>query len=118
MEVLISFAILVTTGSLLSGFLYRGSITQKARNENYGQELCKIILLTETPNTEKQSMDSLFLHNDGNGNLWEVFIKQTIEGDEICYEAQPVRNKVDSTKALYYCHYTTSVMKLWGQSAL
>lgn len=115
MEVLISFAILATTGTLLSGFLYKGPVTQKARNENYGQELGKIYLLAET--ATGLAKDSTFVHNDANGNHWEVAISQTVDGDEVCYKAQPVRNKVDSTRALYYCRYTVSAKKQGGQDA-
>lgn len=115
MEVLISFGILVSTGVLLSGFLYKGPVTQKARNENYGMELGKIYLLAET--ATGLAKDTAFVHNDAKGNHWEVAISQTVDGDEVCYRAQPVRNKVDSTRALYYCRYTASAKKQGGQDA-
>ena len=99
-EVLISFAILVSTGVMLTGFLHKGPITQKARNENYGLELGKIYLLTEdVPH------DTVFAHDDEKGNHWEILLKHTVDGDEICNRATPVRNKVDTTRSLYYCRY-------------
>ena len=105
-EVLISFAILASTGVMLTGFLHKGPITQKARNENYGQELCKIYLLTENVPS-----DTIFVHDDEKGNHWEILLKRTIDGDEICNSATPVRNKIDTTKSLYYCRYKVSHAK-------
>lgn len=103
MEVLISFGILVSTGVLLSGFLYKGPVTQKARNENYGMELGKVTLLTENV-----SSDTIIPHRDGKGIAWEILVKLTADGDEKCFKATPVRNKIDTTRTLFYCRYKVS----------
>lgn len=105
MEVLISFAILATTGMQLSGFLYKSPVTQKARTENYGMELGKIYLQAESKTLVSHTKDTTFIHDDAKGNHWEVIIKQTKDGDEICDKAIPVRNKIDTTRTLYYCRY-------------
>jgi len=102
MEALVSFGILATTGVLLAGFLYRGPVTQKARNESYGQELAKIHLLAG-----EISGDTVFTHGDANGNRWEIPVVRTGDGDETCYRAVTVRNGTDTTRALYYCRYGT-----------
>lgn len=100
-EVLVSFAILATTGVFVSGFLYKSSVTQKAWNENYGQELAKITLLTENP-----AKDTIFTHIDAKGVNWEILVKCNQDEDEVCHQATPVRNKADTTRALYFCRYT------------
>ncbi len=100
-EVLVSFAILATTGVFVSGFLYKSSVTQKAWNENYGQELAKITLLTENP-----PRDTIFMHTDAKGVNWEILVKRNQDEDEACFQATPVRNKADTTRALYFCRYT------------
>lgn len=102
-EVLVSFAILATTGVFVSGFLYKSSVTQKAWNENYGQELAKITLLTENPPS-----DTIFTHIDAKGVNWEILVKCNQDEDEVCLQATPVRNKADTTRALYFCRYSPS----------
>lgn len=102
-EVLISFAILSSTGVLVVGYLFRNPMSNKAWINNYGQELSKIILLT-TPITN----DTIVTHTDASGNRWETVIKVQKDSEEICYNAVSVRHKSDSTRTLHYCKYGAS----------
>ncbi|WP_254917692.1 hypothetical protein [Fibrobacter sp. UWH1] len=77
-----------------------------ARNENYGNELSKIILLTKT--MENQS-DSIYQHTDINGNHWEILLSQSTDGNETCFNATAIRNKTDSTQSLYFCKYHSNL---------
>jgi hypothetical protein len=102
-EVLVSIAILTSTGVLVVGHLFRSPISNKAWTDNYGQELSKIILLT-TP----IASDTIVTHADVNGIQWETVVKVQKDNEEICYSAVSVRHKSDSTRTLHYCKYGAS----------
>ena len=102
-EVLVSFAILSSTGVLVVGFLFRNPTSNKVWIDNYGQELSKIVLLT-TPIAN----DTIVTHTDESGNSWETVVKVQKDADEICYSAVSVRHKSDSTRTLHYCKYGAS----------
>lgn len=102
-EVLVSIAILTSTGVLVVGHLFRSPISNKAWIDNYGQELSKIILLT-TP----IASDTIVTHADANGIQWETVVKVQKDNEEICYSAVSVRHKSDSTRTLHYCKYGAS----------
>lgn len=99
-EVLVSFAILATTGIFMVGFLFKNPTTNRAWLNNYGQELSKIILLS-TP-IEK---DTTIEHTDANGILWETVISATQDSIERCFHAVSIRLKKDTTRSLHYCKY-------------
>lgn len=102
-EVLVSFAILSSTGVLVVGYLFRNPMSNKAWINNYGQELSKIILLT-TPIAN----DTIVTHSDESGNSWETVVKVAKDQEESCYSAISVRHKTDTTRALHYCKYGAS----------
>ena len=102
-EVLVSFAILSSTGVLVVGFLFRNPMSNKVWIDNYGQELSKIVLLT-TPIAN----DTIVTHTDESGNSWETVVKVQKDNDEICYNAVSVQHKSDSTRTLHYCKYGAS----------
>lgn len=99
-EVLVSLAILTSTGVFVVGFLYRTPMSNKAWIDNYGQELSKIVLLT-TPIAN----DTVVTHSDASGSSWETIVKVSRELDELCYRAVSIRRKADTTRALHYCKY-------------
>lgn len=99
-EVLISFAILMSTGALVVGFLFRNPMSNKAWIDNYGQELSKIVLLTT-----EISNDTLVTHTDASGNSWETVVEISKDKEELCYSAVSVRRKADTTRTLHYCTY-------------
>lgn len=102
-EVLISFAILTTTGTLLVGFLYRNPMTNKAWIDDYGTELSKTALLTV-----HATNDTTLQHTDARGNTWETLIKVSTNENETCYSGTSVRFSVDTTRTLHYCTYGSS----------
>lgn len=102
-EVLVSFAILSSTGVLVVGYLFRNPMSNKAWINNYGQELSKIILLT-TP----VANDTIVTHTDASGKFWETVIKVQKDSNEFCYSAISIRHKSDTTQTLYYCKYGAS----------
>lgn len=99
-EVLVSIAILTSTGVFIVGFLYRNPTTNKAWLDNYGQELSKIVLLS-TPIEN----DTIVTHSDESGNSWETVVKVAKDQEESCYSAVSIRRKADSTRTLHYCTY-------------
>jgi len=99
-EVLVSIAILTSTGVFIVGFLYRNPTTNKAWLDNYGQELSKIVLMT-TPIEN----DTIVTHTDASENFWETVITVSKSNEESCYRAVSVRRKADSTRTLHYCTY-------------
>ena len=99
-EVLVSLAILTSTGMLVTGFLFRNSTTNKAWIDNYGQELSKIVLLTKPI-----ANDTIVTHYDASGNSWETIIKANKDQDESCFSAVSIRHKKDTTRTLHYCKY-------------
>lgn len=99
-EVLVSIAILTSTGVFIIGFLYRNPTTNKAWLDNYGQELSKIVLLS-TPIEN----DTIVTHIDASENFWETVITVSKSNEESCYRAVSVRRKADSTRTLHYCTY-------------
>ena len=99
-EVLVSLAILTSTGGGVVGFLYRPPMSNKAWIDNYGHELSKIVLLT-TPIAN----DTVVTHSDASGSAWETIVKVSREQDESCYRAVSIRRKADTTRALHYCKY-------------
>ena len=102
-EVLISFAILSSTGVLVVGYLFRNPISNKAWINNYGQELSKIILLTTS-----MASDTVVTHTDASGNFWETVVKVQKDSDEFCYSTVSVRRKSDTTRTLHYSTYGAS----------
>lgn len=99
-EILVSFAILATTGVFMVKFLYKNPMTQRAWTDCYGFELSKVVLLTN-----QVQADTSFTHTDANGIHWETHIRATKDEHEICYRAVSVRNGKDSTRVLNYCTY-------------
>ena len=99
-EVLVSFAILSSTGVLIVGFLFRNPMSNKAWVDDYGQELSKIVLLT-TPIAN----DTIVTHTDESGNSWETVVKVQKDNEETCYSAVSIQRKSDSTRTLHYCQY-------------
>lgn len=99
-EVLVSFAILSSTGVLVVGFLFRNPMSNKVWIDNYGQELSKIILLT-TPIAN----DTIVTHTDESGNTWETVVKVSSEQEESCFKAVSIRRRQDTTRTLHYCKY-------------
>lgn len=99
-EVLVSFAILSSTGVFIVGFLFRNPMSNKAWVDDYGQELSKIVLLT-TPIAN----DTIVTHTDESGNSWETVITVTKDIEESCYSAISIRSKSDTTRTLHYCKY-------------
>lgn len=99
-EVLVSFAILSSTGVLVVGFLFRNPMSNKVWIDNYGQELSKIVLLT-TPIAN----DTIVTHTDESGNSWETVVKVARDQEESCLKAISVRRKTDTTRTLHYCKY-------------
>ena len=99
-EVLVSLAILTSTGVLVVGYLYRNQTTNKVWIDNYGQELSKIILLTT-----HIANDTIVTHTDSSGNFWETVVKVSKDNDEQCYSAVSIRHKSDTTRTLHYCTY-------------
>jgi hypothetical protein len=99
-EVLVSFAILSSTGVLVVGFLFRNPMSNKVWIDNYGQELSKIILLT-TPIAN----DTIVTHTDESGNTWETVVKVSSEQEESCFKAVSIRRRQDTTRTLHYCNY-------------
>lgn len=99
-EVLVSIAILTSTGVFIVGFLYRNPTTNKAWLDNYGQELSKIVLLS-TPIEN----DTIVTHTDASENFWETVVKVAKDQEESCYRAVSIRRKADSTRTLHYCTY-------------
>lgn len=102
-EVLVSLAILTSTGMLIVGYLYRNPISNKVWIDNYGQELSKIVLLT-TPIAN----DTTVTHTDKSGISWDVVIKVLKDSSETCYSSVSVRRKIDTTRTLHYCTYGAS----------
>lgn len=100
-EVLVSFAILTTTGTFLMGYLYPNKMTQKAWIDDYGHNLSKLNLYLN----EGLENDSIIEHRDSIGVEWETVITVHNSGDETCYRATSIRNKVDTTRTLYKCEY-------------
>lgn len=99
-EVLISFAILSSTGVLVVGYLFQNPISNKAWINNYGQELSKIILLTTS-----MASDTVVTHTDASGNYWETVVKVLKDQEESCFESTSIRRKIDTTRTLHYCKY-------------
>jgi len=99
-EVLVSFAILATTGVFMVGFLFKNPMSNKAWVDNYGFELSKVTLLTAAIDS-----NATFAHTDANGFRWKTIVTATKDSTETCFRAISVRNKVDSTRALNYCTY-------------
>ena len=99
-EVLVSFAILSSTGAFIVGFLFRNPMSNKVWIDNYGQELSKIVLLT-TPIAN----DTIVMHTDENGNSGETIVKVSIEQEESCFKAISIRRGLDTTRTLHYCNY-------------
>ena len=99
-EVLVSFAILTSTGVLVVGFLFRNPMSNKAWTDNYGQELSKIVLLT-TPTAG----DTVVTHTDASGLLWETVVKVQKDNEETCLSAVSIRHRSDTTRTLHYCKY-------------
>lgn len=99
-EVLVSFAILSSTGVLVVGFLFRNPMSNKVWIDNYGQELSKIVLLT-TPIAN----DTIVTHTDESGNTWETVVKVSSEQEESCFKAVSIRRRQDTTRTLHYCNY-------------
>lgn len=102
-EVLVSLAILTSTGVLVVGYLYKNQTTNKVWVDNYGQELSKIILLTTSI-----ANDTIVTHTDAGGNFWETIVKVQKDSDEFCYSTVSVRRKSDTTRTLHYCTYGVS----------
>jgi len=102
-EVLVSFAILSSTGILVVGYLFRNPMSNKVWIENYGQELSKIVLLTDSIMN-----DTTVTHTDASGNHWETFVKVLKDQEETCFEAASIRRKTDTTHTLHYCKYGAS----------
>ena len=100
-EVLVSFAILTTTGVMLMGYLYPNKVTQKVWVDDYGNYLSKLNLYLN----EDLQKDTMILHTDSLGVLWETLINAQTVGDETCYKATSIRNKTDTTRTLYKCEY-------------
>ena len=100
-EVLLSFAILTTSGVMLMSYLYPNKITQKAWIDDYGHNLSKQNLYLN----EGLEKDTILVHRDSIGIEWETLITAQNSGDEICYKAISIRNKADTTRALYKCEY-------------
>lgn len=100
-EVLVSFAILTTTGTFLMGYLYPNKMTQKAWIDDYGHNLSKLNLYLN----EGLEKDTILVHRDSIGIEWETLITAQNSGDEICNKAISIRNKADTTRALYKCEY-------------
>lgn len=99
-EVLISFAILATTGVFMVGFLFKNPMSNKAWVDNYGFELSKVTLLTAAIDS-----NATFTHTDANGFQWETIVKATKNAPETCFRITSVRNRVDSSRTLNYCIY-------------
>lgn len=99
-EVLISFAILATTGVFMVGFLFKNPMSNKAWIDNYGSELSKVTLLTTVIDSS-----ATFTHTDANGFRWETIVTATKDSTETCFRAISIRNKIDTTRALNYCIY-------------
>lgn len=99
-EVLVSFAILTTTGVFMQGLLFRSPTTDKVWIDNYGQELSKIIILT----TNAQN-DTVIEHSDANGAPWETIVKIDKEDAETCLTAVSIKARRDTTRTLHYCKY-------------
>lgn len=99
-EVLVSFAILATTGVFILGFLYKNSMTNKVWVDDYGQELSKIALYSIPI-----KKDTVIEHVDANGVPWNTIVKVSKEDFETCFKAVSVRHETDTTRALYYCKY-------------
>ena len=99
-EVLVSFAILTSTGAFIAGFLFRNPTSQKARIDNYGLELSKIVLLTTDI-----ANDTIVTHTDASGNPWETIVKVSKESNEFCFNAVSIRRKSNTTRTLHYCKY-------------
>ena len=100
-EVLLSFAILATTGAMLMGFLYPSKMTQKAWVDDYGHNISKLNLFLN----EGLEKDTVIEQMDSIGVEWETVITAQNTGDETCYKATSIRNKADTTRALYKCEY-------------
>lgn len=102
-EVLISFAILASTGVLMVGFLYRNPMSNKVWVDDYGQELSKTTLLTV-----HVAGDTTLLHTDAGGASWETRVKVSTSDNETCYSATSIRRSTDTTRTLHYCTYRSS----------
>lgn len=100
-EVLLSFAILTTSGVMLMSYLYPNKMTQKAWVDDYGHNLSKLNLYLY----EGLEKDTTIVHRDSVGVEWETLITAQNSGDETCYKAVSIRNKVDTTRTLYKCEY-------------
>lgn len=100
MEVLVSFAILTTTGVAMFSFLYPGKTENLAWTNDYGAELSKITLLSAS--TLK---DTIYQHVDGNGFHWDVKCTVSKFDTETCATAISIRNGTDTTRAQHLCRF-------------
>ena len=105
MEVLVSFGILITTGTVLFRFMYPGKAGSTPWTNDYGTELSKIVLLT-MPTLK----DSIIEHTDATGIHWKIrcevmgTIAQVNDG-EICAKATAIRNSIDTTRTVHLCRF-------------
>ena len=100
MEVLVSFAVLTTTGVAMFSFLYPGKVENQAWVNDYGAELSKITLLSAPA-----LKDTTYQHIDGNGIHWEVKCTVSSFDTETCATAVSIRNKADTTRAQHLCRF-------------
>ena len=105
MEVMVSFGILVTTGTVMSRFMYPGKAGSAPWTNDYGTELSKIALLT-MPTLQ----DTIIEHTDATGIHWEIrcevvgTIAPASDG-ELCAKATAIRNNIDTTRAVHLCRF-------------
>ena len=99
-EVLVSLAILASTGVFTVGFLYRNTMTNRVWTDDYGADLSKAALLTA-----KATSDTTLLHTDARGIPWETVIKVSQDDYETCLKATSIRYGADTTRTLHYCTY-------------
>lgn len=100
MEVMVSFTVLLTTGTLMFHFLYPGKAERTPWINDYGTELSKIALLSMPA-----LKDTTIQHTDTNGNQWEVLCSAKNEGDETCAAATAIRNGTDTTRTIHLCRF-------------
>lgn len=105
MEVMVSFGILVTTGTLMFHFMYPSKAASAPWTNDYGTELSKITLLT-MPTLK----DTIIEHTDATGSHWEIRceIVGTIapaNDGELCAKATAIRNNIDTTRTVHLCRF-------------
>ena len=105
MEVLVSFGILITTGTVMSRFMYPGKAGSAPWTNDYGTELSKIALLT-MPTLK----DTTIEHTDATGIHWEIQCKVVgntapTNDEELCAKATAIRNNIDTTRTVHLCRF-------------